>query len=233
MQTPTQHQFSLIDVFTNLANFGAEWVMYLLLGLAFIALVLAFERQYLYFSTRVDVTQLARKLVTFLDNHDVSGAQSFFSHGNAMEHRVVAGALSVYTKGADAVEEVAKASMLRERQRYERSLGFLGTVGANGPFIGLLGTVIGVIIAFGELGRNPKGGLEVVGPGISEALVATAVGLVVAIPAVVLFNYFKGLLKNRLGNAEFLTRIVVAQLKQAARPATLNVDEATAIAAEE
>lgn len=233
MQTPTPHQFSLIEVFTNLANFGAEWVMYLLLGLAFVALVLAFERQYLYFSTRVDVTQLARKLVTFLDKQDIPSAREYFSSGNAMEHRVVAGALSVYTKGADTVEEVAKASMLRERQRYERSLGFLGTVGANGPFIGLLGTVIGVIIAFGELGRNPKGGLEVVGPGISEALVATAVGLVVAIPAVVLFNYFKGLLKGRLGNAEFLTRIVVAQLKQEAPPATLNVEQATAVAAEE
>lgn len=233
MQTPTPHQFSLIEVFTNLANFGAEWVMYLLLGLAFVALVLAFERQYLYFSTRVDVTQLARKLVTFLDKQDIPSAREYFSSGNAMEHRVVAGALSVYTKGADTVEEVAKASMLRERQRYERSLGFLGTVGANGPFIGLLGTVIGVIIAFGELGRNPKGGLEVVGPGISEALVATAVGLVVAIPAVVLFNYFKGLLKGRLGNAEFLTRIVVAQLKQEAHPATLNVEQATAVAAEE
>ncbi len=231
MKTPS-HEFSLIDLFTNLANFGAEWVMYLLLGLAFLALIIAFERQYLFFSTRVDITKTARKLVGFLEKQDLTGAQGLFKEGKAMEHRVLSDALSVYNKGADSVEEIAQASMIRERQRYERSLGFLGTVGANGPFIGLLGTVIGVIISFGELGRNPKGGLEVVGPGISEALVATAVGLVVAIPAVVLFNHFKALLKSRLGNAEFLTRIVVAQLKQKTTSQTFELEQA-AIAAEE
>ncbi len=232
MKSPATHEFSLVDLFTQLANFGAEWVMYLLLGLAFLALVVAFERQYLYFSTRIDVTKTARKLMGLLVKQDIAGAQGLFKDGKAMEHRVLSDALSVYSKGADSVEEIAQASMIRERQRYERSLSFLGTVGANGPFIGLLGTVIGVIISFGELGRNPKGGLEVVGPGISEALVATAVGLIVAIPAVVIFNHFKGLLKGRLGNAEFLTRIVVAQLKQKPEAHAFELKEA-AIAAEE
>lgn len=232
MKTPVAHEFSLVDLFTKLANFGAEWVMYLLLGLAFLALVIAFERQYLFLSTRVDVTKTARKLVGFLEKNDLSGAQSLFNDGKAMEYRVMSDALSVYTKGPESVEEIAQASMIRERQRYERSLGFLGTVGSNGPFVGLLGTVIGVIISFGELGRNPKGGLEVVGPGISEALVATAVGLIVAIPAVVVFNHFKGLLKSRLGNAEFLTRIVIAQLKQRPESHPFELKEA-AIAAEE
>lgn len=232
MKSPASHEFSLVDLFTQLANFGAEWVMYLLLGLAFLALVVAFERQYLYFSTRIDVTKTARKLMGLLEKQDIAGAQGLFKDGKAMEHRVLSDALSVYSKGAESVEEIAQASMIRERQRYERSLSFLGTVGANGPFIGLLGTVIGVIISFGELGRNPKGGLEVVGPGISEALVATAVGLIVAIPAVVIFNHFKGLLKGRLGNAEFLTRIVVAQLKQKPEAHSFELKEA-AIAAEE
>lgn len=232
MQTPAAHGFSLVELFTKLANFGAEWVMYLLLGLAFIALVISFERQYLFLSTRIDVTKTARKLMGFLEKEDVKAALGLFKDGKAMEHRVLSDALSVYHKGADSVEEIAQASMIRERQRYERSLSFLGTVGSNGPFVGLLGTVIGVIISFGELGRNPKGGLEVVGPGISEALVATAVGLIVAIPAVVVFNHFRGLLKSRLGNAEFLTRIVVAQLKQKPSESAFALEEA-ALAAEE
>jgi biopolymer transport protein ExbB len=232
MKTPAAHEFSLVDLFTKLANFGAEWVMYLLLGLAFLALVIAFERQYLFLSTRIDVTKTARKLVGLLEKNDLTGAQGLFKDGKAMEYRVMSDALSVYKKGPESVEEIAQASMIRERQRYERSLGFLGTVGSNGPFVGLLGTVIGVIISFGELGRNPKGGLEVVGPGISEALVATAVGLIVAIPAVVVFNHFKGLLKSRLGNAEFLTRIVIAQLKQRPEAHPFELKEA-AIAAEE
>jgi biopolymer transport protein ExbB/TolQ len=207
-------QFSLIDLFTKLAHFGAEWVMYLLLGLAFIAVIVSFERLYLFVSTKIDVTKCARKMIGLLEKNKLEDARAMFKDSKAMEHRVLSDALSVYSRGAAAVEEVAQASMIREKQRYERSLSYLGTVGANAPFIGLLGTVIGVIISFSELGKNPKGGLEVVGPGISEALVATAVGLLVAIPAVVLFNWLKGLLKTRVGNSEFLTRLVIAQLKQ-------------------
>ena len=100
-----------------------------------------------------------------------------------------------------------------QREDLERNLTFLASVGSNAPFIGLFGTVIGIILSFKALGNNPKGGLEVVGPGIAEALVATAVGLLVAIPAVVMFNYFKGMLKERIGNTDFLGRIVLARLK--------------------
>jgi biopolymer transport protein ExbB/TolQ len=99
--------------------------------------------------------------------------------------------------------------------------------------VGLLGTVIGVILAFAELGRNPKGGLEVVGPGISEALVATAVALLVAIPAVVLFNWFKALLKKRLNDTDFLCRLLIAQLKRTDKIIDLDRFEQTAVAAEE
>lgn len=210
---PQEHQFSLIQTFMKLAGLGAEWVMYLLLILAFFAVIIAFERLWLFMSTRIDVTRTARTLVKLLEAGKLKEARDLFKEGKAMEQRVLADALSVYHRGADAVEEIAQASMIRERQRYDRMLSYLGTVGSNAPFVGLLGTVIGVIIAFAELGKNPKGGLEVVGPGISEALVATAVGLLVAIPGVVLFNYFKGLLRSRVGNSDFLCRIVVAQLK--------------------
>jgi biopolymer transport protein ExbB len=214
MQPDAQHGLSLIHVFLRLAQLGAEWVMWLLVGLGFIAAILVFERLYLYMSTRVDVTHLARRLLTLLREGKLEQAQQLVKSGRALEERVISDALSLYEDGAAAVEELVQASMIRERQRYERSLSYLGTVGSNAPFIGLLGTVIGVIIAFAELGRNPKGGLEVVGPGISEALVATAVGLVVAIPSLVSFNWTKGLLKRRLSNADFLSRIIVTELKR-------------------
>lgn len=210
---------SLIQVFLKLAQLGAEWVMYLLLAMGFIAAVLVFERLYLYMSTQVDVTRLARNLIEALQAGRVERARELVKSGKGIEQRVVSDALSLYTEGAEAVEEIAQASMIKERQRYERSLSYLGTVGSNAPFIGLLGTVIGVIIAFAELGRNPKGGLEVVGPGISEALVATAVGLVVAIPSLMCFNWMKGLLKKRLASSDFLARIIVTQLKRRTQPA--------------
>ena len=103
-------------------------------------------------------------------------------------------------------------SLQRERQRFERYLGYMGTVGSNAPFIGLLGTVIGIVLAFQDLAANPKGGMAVVGPGIAEALVSTAVGLLVAIPAVVAHNHFRGGVQRRIGNVEFLSGMVLSQL---------------------
>lgn len=220
-----KHGLSLIQTFLRLAQLGAEWVMWLLLALGFIAAVLVFERLYLYLSTQVDVTRLARKLIEHLSAGRLDAARELVKGGKGIEERVISDALSMYTEGPDAVEELVQASMIKERQRYERSLSFLGTVGSNGPFIGLLGTVIGVILSFGELGRNPKGGLEVVGPGISEALVATAVGLVVAIPSVVSFNWMKGMLKKRIANSDFLARLVVTQLKRRSAPLLTEVDD--------
>jgi biopolymer transport protein ExbB len=212
----TQHagQLSLIETFTKLAGLGAEWVMWLLIAMFTLGIIIGVERLYLFISTRVNVPTTARKLLRLLETNDIEQAKALFRSGKGMEERVVSDALSMYEHGADSVEEVAHASLIRERQRYERALSYLGTVGSNGPFIGLLGTVIGVIISFAELGKNPKGGLEVVGPGISEALVATAVGLLVAIPSVMAFNWFKAQLKNRVSNTDFLTRLVVAQLKR-------------------
>ena len=229
---PAQHGFSLIETFTKLAGLGAEWVMWLLLALAALSVIISVERLYLFVSTRIDVMGTARKLLRTLEHNDLDQAKALVVRAKAMEERVLGDALSMYNGGAEAVEEIAHASMIRERQRYERALSFLGTVGSNAPFVGLLGTVIGVILAFAELGRNPKGGLEVVGPGISEALVATAVGLLVAIPAVVLFTYFKAQLKWRLSDTDFLCRLVVAQLKRTDRIIESQEYE-TAVAAEE
>jgi biopolymer transport protein ExbB/TolQ len=217
-----KHGLSLIQTFLRLAQLGAEWVMWLLLAMGFIAAVLVFERIYLYMSTKVNVTRLARRLLELLSAGRLDKAQELVRKGRAIEERVISDALSLYTEGPDAVEEIVQASLIKERQRYERSLSYLGTVGSNAPFIGLLGTVIGVILAFAELGRNPKGGLEVVGPGISEALVATAVGLVVAIPSLICFNWMKGLLKKRLSNSDFLARIVVTQLKRKNPPVIID-----------
>jgi biopolymer transport protein ExbB len=99
--------------------------------------------------------------------------------------------------------------------RLERGLAFLGTLGNNAPFVGLLGTVIGVIESFEVLGTNPTSGVaaqQQVMAGIAEALVSTAVGLFVAIPAVAAFNYFQRRIQSVMTNAEALTDILLAHL---------------------
>jgi biopolymer transport protein ExbB/TolQ len=205
--------FSVINAFLGFAELGAEWVMWLMIILGFIAIVLFFERLRLYLTTRVDAPSLARDLVRMLDARELDQARTRVHRGHAMEERVLADALEAWPRGSLVVEQIMMSSIAREKQRFDRFLTYFGTLGNNAPFIGLFGTVIGIILSFKALGENPKGGLEVVGPGIAEALVATAVGLLVAIPAVVMFNYFKGMLKARVGNTDFLGRILLARLK--------------------
>jgi len=204
--------FSPVAAFLRFAELGAEWVMWLMIALGFVMIVVFVERLRLYLVTRVDAPGLARRLVDLLESGDLAGARELVARGSAMEERVLHDALEAYDRGAATVEQILQSSLARERQRFERFLSYFGTLGNNAPFIGLFGTVIGIIVAFKELGANPKGGLEVVGPGIAEALVATAVGLLVAIPAVVVYNSFRGALKTRVGNTDFLGRIVLAQL---------------------
>src|SRR5262249_26024629 len=121
--------------------------------------------------------------------------------------------LAVLSQGPEMVEEVMAATMASERPRYDRFLSFLGTLGSNAPFVGLFGTVLGIIKAFHDLGAVAIRGSAIqqtVMTGISEALVATAVGLAVAIPAVVAYNLFTRSLKNRVSRAQALAHALVA-----------------------
>lgn len=95
------------------------------------------------------------------------------------------------------------------KYKLDRGLVVLGTLGNNAPFIGLFGTVIGIIKAFHDLSAHPEGGPAVVMAGISEALVATAVGLMVAIPAVIAFNTFTRLVKTKMARAQALAQTVL------------------------
>jgi biopolymer transport protein TolQ len=88
----------------------------------------------------------------------------------------------------DVAEALAKRALVREEQRLGSLLGILSTIGSAGPFIGLFGTVWGILDAFLRIGREKSASLPVVAPAIGEALISTAVGLFAAIPAVILFN---------------------------------------------
>jgi len=119
-------------------------------------------------------------------------------------------------QGADTVEEVLLSVLARERARYERGLSFLGTLGSNAPFVGLFGTVLGIIKAFNDLGAVAVKGSAIqqtVMAGISEALVATAVGLGVAIPAVVAYNAFTRWLKTLVNRSQALGYALVGAMR--------------------
>ena len=127
---------------------------------------------------------------------------------------VLAG-LRGYAKGPESVEDLLTGELAREKSFYERRLAILATLASNSPYIGLFGTVLGIVRAFKDLSKDMASASTGVMAGIAEALVATAIGLLVAIPAVVAYNVFKGMVKDAVTNTEALSRILLAELKAA------------------
>jgi biopolymer transport protein ExbB len=139
---------------------------------------------------------------------------------DSLETNVVLVGLKAYHKGPESVEDLIAGSLGQERARYERRLGFLATLASNAPYIGLFGTVLGIVRSFRDLASNMTDASASVMSGIAEALVATAVGLLVAIPAVIAYNIFRGRVKSSVTDCQMLARILLSQLKAVdARPA--------------
>ncbi|MFT5433002.1 MAG: biopolymer transport protein ExbB/TolQ [Myxococcota bacterium] len=198
---------------------GVEWVMYLLIFLGFGAVFVIIERARFYASRRIDIAALTAAVRQALEIGDRDGAIELALRVPSMEGRVVASGIQALDQGAAAVEEVVQGALITERVEYDRYLPYLGTLGNNAPFIGLFGTVLGIIAAFADLaslGQGTDRANAIMGS-IAAALVATAIGLLVAIPAVIAYNQFKGIIKERAGRADALTRVLLAHLKDERR----------------
>jgi biopolymer transport protein ExbB len=198
----------------SLTNLGAEWVLWLLVSLSVVSVGVMIERAAFFLGRRlVAGDDVSRRLLA----GDLAGAAAAVSGREGLEAWVVRAVVEHAGKGPQAVREVVAGTIERGRLEYERRLAFLGTLGNNAPFIGLFGTVLGVIRAFFDLARNPvASGTGSVMAGISEALVATAVGLFVALPAVVAYNLFQRGLRRATQRATALGHAAVAHLE--ARP---------------
>jgi len=122
--------------------------------------------------------------------------------------------LKNFHEGPFVMAELMDSRTGIERNRLDKRLIILGTIGNNAPFIGLLGTVMGIIKAFHDLSLAAVQGPQTVMAGISEALIATAVGLFVAIPAVVFYNYFKAREKSLVDDALSAYNVVLAFAKR-------------------
>jgi biopolymer transport protein ExbB len=196
---------------------GASWVIWLLAGLSVVSIGVMLDRARVFWRQRGDFGALFRDFHAVLGKGDLPAARARLEKSPSVEAAVVAAGLAQWKEGASAAEEAMAAAQGLQRARMQRRLLFLGTVGNNAPFVGLLGTVIGVLGAFDELGRsNAAAGAQlaperVMGT-IAEALVATAIGLLVAIPAVAVFNFFQGLMTSALENAETLGHVLLTHM---------------------
>ncbi len=204
---------NITERFLAFTLLGANWVLLLLIALSVISFAIIIERAYFFLTHSVDIEGLMGDLRRLLSKGNVADARARVKGSDASEMQVMAAGLAEVERGTDAVAEAMVGQKARERMRLERNLAFLGTLGNNAPFIGLFGTVLGIIKAFHDLAGNQAGGVALVMAGISEALVATAIGLLVAIPAVVAFNWFNGQVRTRVANADALAHDVLAELE--------------------
>ncbi len=214
-----QAHSGIVSVLLDLPIFQAEWVLWLLIGLSLVSIAIMVERFIFYRRHRIDSDSVRLRFNALLEQGDFSGAAEFLNGYDSLETNVVLFALREYKKGPDSVEDLLAGAETREKLRYSRRLNVLATVGSNAPFIGLFGTVLGIIKAFRDLAGNMTAVGNTVMFGISEALVATAVGLLVAIPAVIAYNAFMSKVKELSGNTELLSRTLLAQLKSDEAPA--------------
>ena len=205
-----------------MTNFGAEWVLWLLLGLSVVSVAVMLERAWFYHSLRDDTEKLGRELRERLRKSDLEGARRLLDASPSAEAAVVISGLDEAEYGAQSAEEAMAGARSLQRIKLERRLAYLGTLGNNAPFVGLFGTVIGVVQAFEALGRQDAAmaaseavrGMapQEVMAAIAEALVATAVGLFVAIPAVAMYNVFQRRLRAILARTDALGSVLLAHL---------------------
>jgi biopolymer transport protein ExbB/TolQ len=197
----------------GLPIFRSEWVLYLLLGLSVISVGVMLERWIFYRRRRIDVDKVRDALTKSLAAGDFAAAAALLGKHDSLETNAVLAGLRAYDKGPESVEDLVAGALGRETGRYEQRLGFLATLASNAPYIGLFGTVLGIVRSFRDLAANMAEASSAVMAGIAEALIATAVGLLVAIPAVIAYNVFKGRVKTAVTDCQLLARIVLAHLK--------------------
>lgn len=206
---------------------GAGWVMWLLGLLSVGALAVSLERWRFYQRADMDLRVLAEDLDRRLRGGDLEAAITVFTASSSVAARVAAAGLQMADRGAAAADKAMQSRLALERESLDRRLAYLGTLGNNAPFLGLFGTVIGVIQAFEELGHGAAGHGAAVGSAagqvasaavmsaIAEALVATAVGIAVALPAVAAYNYLQRRVSSLLAGTEVLVNLVLAYLAAA------------------
>lgn len=219
---PTHETGLLTGILLKLTLIGAEWVLWLLLLLSVISIALIVERGLYFYNHQVDSAQLGTQLESLLNAGDVRAAYELVSGSDCIEHEVVAAGLPALRRGATACSEAMLAAKARLRPLLDARLSVLGTIGANAPFVGLLGTVLGIVKAAHDLtggGAAGQGDPNAVMAGVFEALVATAVGLFVAIPAVVAFNLFQRRVRNTMSSVDSLAHLVLSNVRVESRKA--------------
>ncbi|MCX7633355.1 MAG: MotA/TolQ/ExbB proton channel family protein [Turneriella sp.] len=193
-------------------HFGSDPTVWVMIFIFNLALFVVLERVYTLRRVRGDTAGLVQFLTDSIARGEpaekIANAVAEPKYG--LEGRIAAVTLKGWDKGEHAMKEYAESALIAERRSLEKRLVILSTLGNNTPFIGLLGTVLGIMKAFRDLAEMGDSGPAVVMRGISEALIATAMGLGVAIPVVIAYNALSRAVQSKISQAEEIATLLRA-----------------------
>ena len=202
----------LTDQLVLVADISARVVLYLLIALSVASIGIIADRWLYFRRRRVDLARVGHALEQKLA--DPPAAARALKGERAIECQVVGDALAWVDRGVEPFSQIVEQKLRERRREIEGGQVLLGTLGNNAPFIGLFGTVLGVVSAFHELGSSAAqaGEMGNVMNGIAEALIATALGILVALPAVIAYNVFQKRSAEVEENALALRSLVMAHM---------------------
>lgn len=203
----------LAKAMLNFALLGAEWVLWLLVALSLMCIAIGLERVLYMQVNRTDPGPFEAAVGKYLAGGPKAELEAELGRQRGIEVRVILAGLR--SNVSAAAQHAMQGTLLFEKLRMERGLLAIGTVASTAAFIGLFGTVVGIIGAFHNLSLGSDEAAKQVMGSISEALVSTAVALMVAIPAVVLYNVLQRRVKALVGRLESLSELVVARMRAA------------------
>ena len=201
-------------IFT-IAQYADQVVLLVLVSMSVISVGMIIERFISLKKVTQDSLAIRQKIKTLLAGNNILGFEDLANDVTSLEGRAAAQAL-LHIKGSGTVgsEEVFNTFMLNEKPELEKYLAVLATIASNAPFIGLLGTVLGIMKAFNDLSLTTDAGQQTVMAGISVALIATAAGLFVAIPAGIFYNFFTRKVKTVYTSLESVKELSLAYAKR-------------------
>jgi len=185
--------------------FFASFTLWVLLICSIIAVAVTIERWWYY--RKVNFTpkkflEILSKISSLVGQNKAEEALTMTKGLKGPIPDIIRTAITNRNRSKVELDELLTAARMEQKLVFERYLGILGTLGNTAPFIGLFGTVVGIIKAFHDLAVSGSGGPAVVAAGISEALVATAAGMIVAIPCVIIYNFYLKKVKVMATNLE-------------------------------
>lgn len=199
------------------ALMGSEWVLWILIALSAVCLTVAVERVLFFTKNSTPLPALQNTLTKLFQrssDQPLDAIRQQLQQLQGVEARILASGIEAFLQGGhSAAENTISGHIIFEKSRFEKGLIIIGTTGSNAPFVGLFGTVLGIIKAFADLASKTDEAATSVMSGISEALVATAIGLLVAIPSVVLYNYLRQSNKTRFSRLESMSHLVLASVQ--------------------